>query len=203
MNLIKLPVNIGTFHIVTPTVNFYYPVVQGLINFSVQQKMNQAIYNLMLTIIRDLKRSDLITYISGSYEVKTNQRNVLSLSLNGLGDFHGAHPITIVKSLNFDVLTGKNYVLKELFKPGSDYQKILSDIISQQIQERDIPLLGEFKGIRPDQDYYIADKTIIIYFQQYEISPYYVGFPYFPIPIYQIENIINEDGLPARMIAFF
>jgi len=87
------------------------------------------------------------------------------------------------KSLTFDISTGKEYRLEELFKPGSDYVGTLSKIIERQIKEREIPILGEFKGIRPNQDYYIADKALVIYFQLYEITPYAFGFPCFYIRV--------------------
>ncbi|WP_368073024.1 RsiV family protein [Virgibacillus salinus] len=53
--------------------------------------------------------------------------------------------------------------------------------------------------MQPDQDFYIADKALVIYFQLYEITPYVFGFPMFPISVYAIKDIINEDGPLGRM----
>lgn len=200
---LRLPVGIRSIPYMTPTISVYYPQVYGLLDINNQIKINRDIHRLLFEVIAMLKQPELITYISGMYEIKTNERDVLSLTLNYLGDFRGAHPVTVVKALNTDVTTGKNYQLKDLFKPNSNYVAILSEMIEEQIKERDIPLLGEFQGIRPDQDYYIADKSLIIYFQQVEISPYYVGFPYFVIPIYDIWDIILDEGLLGKMIQFF
>ena len=110
--------------------------------------------------------------------------------------------MTIIKSLTFDTETGKQYTLEELFKPGSNYEKELSDIIRKDIKKWNIELLGKFEGIRGDQDFYIADTSIIIYFQLYEITPYVWGFPYFPIPILDIDQIIKPDGPLDRMMSF-
>lgn len=196
----KLPTSIKTEDYITDTTTFSYPEVYNLKAPEIQQRMNDEIYSLMMEVISQLTQPQLTTYVTGFYEIKTNQREVLSITLNGMGDFGGAHPINIIKSLNFDVKTGKSYKLHELFKPDSDYIKKLSDIIAEEIKRRDIPLIEEFKGISPDQDYYIADKNLIIYFQQYEIAPYYVGLPYFSIPIYDISDIIVEDSILARML---
>lgn len=196
----KLPTSIKTEDYITDTTTFSYPEVYNLKVPEIQQRMNDEIYSLMMEVISQLTQPQLTTYVTGFYEIKTNQREVLSITLNGMGDFGGAHPINIIKSLNFDVKTGKSYKLHELFKPDSDYIKKLSDIIAEEIKRRDIPLIEEFKGISPDQDYYIADKNLIIYFQQYEIAPYYVGLPYFSIPIYDISDIIVEDSILARML---
>ena len=138
----------------------------------------------------------------GTYEIKNNQRNVLSLSLsNYTYHTHAAHGLTIMQSLTFDLEKGKTCELKDLFKPGSDYVKRLSARISQQIDERDIPLISEFTAIRPNQDFYVADQMIVIYFQLYELTPYAFGFPMFPIPLYELADIMDEDGPLGRLAA--
>ena len=61
-------------------------------------------------------------------------------------------------------------------------------------------MINEFTTIRPEQDYYIADKALVIYFQLYELTPYAYGFPYFPISVYEIQDIIDENGPLGRML---
>lgn len=112
-----------------------------------------------------------------------------------------AHGMTFAKSLTFDIRTGMNYSLREQFKPGTDYVQVISELIRVQIKERNIQLLGEFTVIRPDQDFYIADKVLVVYFQLYEITPYYVGFPMFPISVYSLQDIIAEDSPLGQMLA--
>lgn len=196
-----LPVHIKTMRYTKPpTIDFFYPVVEGMRDQAVEQRINHQIAGLMYSLIAELHQPGMTTYITGQYEIKANERNVLSLTLSSLGDFGGAHPMTYIRSLNFDVTTGTSYPLRAQFKPDSDYVTVLSDIIRLQIEERDLPLLGEFEGIRPDQDYYIVDNVLVIYFQLYEISPYAAGFPYFPIPLYKIESILSENGLLQPMM---
>ena len=107
--------------------------------------------------------------------------------------------MTYVGALNFDVTTGENKSLQSQFKPDSDYVKRLSDLVAAQIKEREIPLLDEFTGISPDQNFYVVDNVLILYFDLYDIAPYAAGFPYFPIPLYQIQEIIAEDSLLDRV----
>ena len=102
--------------------------------------------------------------------------------------------MTVLKSVTFDVATGRIYRLKDLFKQNADYVKRLSDIIKRQIQERNIPVIVDFTSIKPDQDFYIENRTLVIYFQLYELAPYAYGFVSFPIKTIEIANIINEDG---------
>jgi hypothetical protein len=111
-----------------------------------------------------------------------------------------AHGMTFLNSLTFDAATGQDYRLSELFKPGSDYAARINEQIRKQIRERDVQLLGEFGGIRPDQDYYLADKALVIYFQLYEITPYAFGFPMFPISVYVFQDIAAENSPLGRML---
>lgn len=192
---IQFPAIITTQQMVMPRLEIYYPVVSGLAKPEVQQKINGEILNLVNTIIKDQGYyGNPRTEIWGSYEIKTNEKGVLSLSIFNDAYSGGVHGLDILKSLTMDTDTGKVYSLKELFKDGVDYVSILSGIIRNQIRNRNIYLLGEFKGIRPDQDYYIADRSLVVYFQLYEIAPYAAGFPYFPISVYELKNILSEKG---------
>ncbi len=201
MNGIQLPVSIRTMRLFWPNLNVYYPAVYGLKNAMVQQKINTDILDQTDRLIRDQGYyQNPMTQITGYYEIKTNERNILSLTQTNYAFSGGAHGLTIMKSLTFDVTSGKSYQLKELFRDGSDYVRILSEIVGAQIRKRDLPLLEEYTGIRPDQDYYIADKCLVLYYQLYQLLPYVFGFPYFPISVYEIEDIIDEDGPLGRMV---
>lgn len=199
----SLPVQIQTMVLQQQGTTIYYPQVVGLQNTNVQQSINQSINQLVHSLIQwqhQQQGADSFTEMIGSFEIKTNERNILSLSLTNYAfAYQHAHGLTLIKSLTFNVQTGEQYQLKDLFKPGSDYAGVLSKIIQKQINERDIQLLGDFSGISPDQDFYIADKALVVYFQLYEITPYYVGFPMFPISVYALQDIINENGLLGQM----
>lgn len=201
---VQLPVSIQTKMITEKGRKIYYPIVVGLKNNHIEEKINQKIFNLVKWLIEEqYKEQGASSFIEmiGTFEIKTNERNVLSLSFSNYAYAeHHAHGLTLMKSLTFDIQTGKSYQLKDLFKPGSNYISILSKMIQQQIRERNIQLLNEFTEISADQDFYIADKTLVIYFQLYEITPYYVGFPMFPISAYSLENILIEDGPLGRML---
>lgn len=198
-----LPVAVQTVKLSSgPQKTVFYPQVTGMRNKEIQKAMNRAIAYQTQQLI-DLQVGNMPTTVEemeGSYEIKNNQREVLSVSLsNYTYHFHAAHGMTFIKSLTFDWQKGKLYQLKDLFKPGSDYVKRLSDLIRLQIQQRDIQLLNDFTAIQPNQDFYIADKALVIYFQLYEITPYVFGFPMFPISVYSLQDIIDENGPLARM----
>ncbi|WP_203247238.1 DUF3298 and DUF4163 domain-containing protein [Sporosarcina beigongshangi] len=202
----ELPVSIVSKKLphASPNVTVYYPVVVHLPNAHVQSKINHAIVTALnkLLVEQSYYEPSLVELLA-YFELKTNQRGLLSLNLIVYSFTGGAHGMTVIKSLTFDIKTGKQYELNDLFKPGSDYVKQLSDIIRQRIKDWDIELLDPpFKEIRSDQDFYIGDTTLVIYFQLYEITAYVWGFPYFPIPILDLKDIIQPDGPLDRMMAF-
>ncbi|BBH19931.1 hypothetical protein Back11_12760 [Paenibacillus baekrokdamisoli] len=137
--------------------------------------------------------------MQGFFELKTNEKNVLSLSLFNYAYTGGAHGLTLQESLSFDMGTGRHYSLSELFKSGSHYVNRLSELIKLQIATRQIATLNPFQSIRPDQSFYIADRALVLYFALYELTPYAFGFPYFPISIYELSDIINPNGPLGQM----
>ncbi|WJH33886.1 DUF3298 and DUF4163 domain-containing protein [Paenibacillus sp. CC-CFT747] len=201
MSLILYPVKVISHRLTGRKLNVVYPVVENLSHPEVQRKINEAI----LTEVRAMLRAQDYpanpdTEVTGYYEIKTNERGVLSLSLFSYAYSGGAHGITLQKSLTFVIQTGEKYSLKDLFKPETDYIRIVNRQIEEQIMARQVPLLEEFKTIRPDQDFYIADKALVVYFQLYELTAYVYGFTYFPLSVYSLQPYIREDGPLGTMI---
>lgn len=202
---LDFPVSIRTEKLTNTPVQakVYYPVVYGLDNQEAELKINQAIVNLLnkMLIEENYYEPSLVELIA-NFEIKNNQRGILSLNLIVYSFTGGAHGMTVVKSLTFDVKTGHSFTLKELFKPGSNYTKEISTIIKEDIKKWNVDIINPFTEISPDQDFYIADTSIVIYFQLYDITPYYWGFPYFPIAILNLKDLIKKDGPLDTMMAF-
>lgn len=200
MATIALPVSIQTKVFHEENTQIYYPQVYGLNNPNVEQRINRSIVELVNALIKlqyDEQQVSEFEQMIGTYEIKANERNILSLTLSNYAyaPYH-AHGLTFMKSLTFDVRTGRNYSLVELFRPNNNYIQVLSREVQNQIEERQIDVFdnGGFTKISPNQDFYVTDQVLVLYFQPYEITPGYVGFPLFPIPIYKLVDIIDENG---------
>ncbi|GGF90109.1 DUF3298 and DUF4163 domain-containing protein [Paenibacillus abyssi] len=184
-----------------PKTELWLPIVSGITDHAARNRINETIRRSASQLVaKQGPLSDPRAEMLGWFEVKTNQKSVLSLSLFNYAYTGGAHGLTLQLSLTLDQMTGRQYSLSQLFKPGSEYVKRLSAIIAQQITRRDVPVLQPFVSIRPDQDYYVADRSLVVYFQLYELTPYVYGFAYFPISVYDIQDIVNENGPLAPMI---
>lgn len=213
MSIIQNPVVVTTSKLMDPNrnINIFYSVVTGKVQPHILYKINRDILDMVYRLkheqIHKLLDQGYVNpkvTMDGWYEIRTNERGILSLTFgNYTMAYPAAHGLTIIKSLTFDINTGQIYSLKDLFKPESNYVKILSDIVARQIKERNIDTLGDFEGISPDQYYYVADKCLVLYFQLYDITPYAFGFPFFPVSVYEIQDIIYDDGPLGRMLAAY
>ena len=185
-----------------PKINIYYPHVFQMQNKALEKFINQSIVQKTQSLIdkQIAGAPSVIVEMVGTYEIKNNQRNVLSFTFsNYTYPDNAAHGMTYLNALTFDLNRGQKCTLNQLFEPESNYLDKLSALIKEQMEERNIPLINDFAGIQSDQPFYIADKTIVIFFQLYEYTPYAYGFPMFPISVYEVQDIIKEDGPLGRM----
>lgn len=184
-----------------PKAELWIPYISGGPNPEAANAINERIRKEAQELVNGQgSLSDPRAEMYAYFEVKTNEKDLLSLSLFNYAYTGGAHGMTLQQSLTFRVSTGKLYTLSELFQPGSDYVKRISAIVSAQIKARGIEPLEPFKAIRPDQTFYIADRSLIIYFNLYELAPYVYGFLYFPIPVYDLQDIANDQGPLGPML---
>jgi len=72
--------------------------------------------------------------------------------------------------------------------------------IQNQIQDRQIPVISPFPGVTDYQEYYLTDKALVVYYQEIEFTPHYVGIPEFVIPCVQIKNMIRLDGPIGKLM---
>lgn len=175
----------------------YYPQILGMRNF-----MNQKNVNTELRKLSEVKLVDpnvqLDYNYTGDFSVTFFKKNLLVLKLDGYKFYFGAaHGMPTEIYPNIDLVTGRFYQLKDLFKPDSNYVKVLSDIIGEQIKtdpQYDYIFPNSYKGITADQPFYVKEDALYIYFKPYEIAPYSAGFPTFRIPYAEIMSLINTDG---------
>ncbi len=182
-------------------IQVYYPVVTGLKHTTGQQVINRTIIENLNQLLRrrDFYEPSLVE-LQGWFEIKTNERGVLSLAMYVYSYTGGAHGMTTISTLTFNVATGKQNTLNELFNPNSNYQNVLLNLIKLQVKARKIPVISEPILFPGNNNFYIADKSLILYYQLYDLAPYYYGINYFPISVYEIQNIIDENGPLGKML---
>ncbi|MHC0036172.1 WG repeat-containing protein [Pseudoneobacillus sp. C159] len=175
----------------------YYPEVHGMRFPAAQKKVNQRLAEL--SAVKEMNPSKpLDSSYTGDFEVPFFRKRLIIFELNGYHyPFGAAHGMPSKIYAHVDLESGAFYALKDLFKQGSPYVKVLSDIIGEQIKtdpQYSYVFRDSYKGIAPHQPFYVDDNNLYIYFTPYEIAPYAAGFPTFKIPYNEIDTIINKEG---------
>jgi len=127
------------------------------------------------------------------YKTTYNRVPVISMYMDNYQYTGGAHGLTVRKSLNWHVPEERSIKLEEFFPDTVGYETILKNEILRQISKREKENPGTYfdnygelvnQNFKPENFYIDSDKkALVIYFQQYEISPYSTGIPEFIIPI--------------------
>lgn len=120
------------------------------------------------------------------FELKKNTDSALSIKVRYYTYSGGAHGFYQDIAYNVDMRTGKFLELMDLFKDNTKYKEVIDEEIERQITElekKDKENIGiyNFKGIKENQNFYLQDENLIMYFDLYDITPYASGIPEFSI----------------------
>lgn len=172
----------------------YYPQIQGM--------ADPVAVNAALRELSGVKavpaHAQLDSNYVGDFDVTFFRQNLVVIEIHGYDyPFGAAHGMPVKKYAHINLKTGDFYQLKDLFKPGSPYVKVISDIIGEQIKsngEYSYVFPDSYKGIQADQPFFVTENVLNIYFLPYEIAPFAAGFPTFTIPFDELKNILNLTG---------
>ncbi|GLX67992.1 WG repeat-containing protein [Paenibacillus glycanilyticus] len=175
----------------------YYPAVEGLSNPAAQERLNETLK--VMSQVKPIPGDEQLGYTySGDFDVTFFHKNLLEIEMTGYNYPAGAaHGMPTQVYAHINVTSGDMFTLKDLFKANSNYVKVLSDIIGEQIKtdpQYDYVFPDTYKGIKPDQPFFMTQDALHLYFEPYEIAPYAAGFPTFTIPFSEIMSIIDERG---------
>ena len=193
-----------------PNINYliYNPAVQGVKDKNIESQINSKLKELSAfkPYTEDGKQKnpviteeDVLDYdYYGDFNVKYFKNDLLTLEIDGYYyPIGAAHGMPSKKTPTINLATGKFYTLGDLFMGGVYWSGELDKIIKNMIdtdKQYDYIFKDEFKGIKQDQDFYIDDNNLYIYFPPYEIGPYSAGFITFKIPFSEIQGMINKNG---------
>ena len=133
-----------------------------------------------------------------NYKIAYNKNNILSIPLTMYEFTGGAHGLTNIKSFNYDLVKEKELKLEDLFKANSNYKEVINNHIKEEISKQpEIYFQGQdgFSSIKDNQDFYISDEGIVIYFSLYDIAPYSSGIPMFTITWDEIIDYLENPNI--------
>ncbi|MCM3172232.1 WG repeat-containing protein [Paenibacillus sp. MER 99-2] len=175
----------------------YYPQVEGMADQAAQLGVNAKLKSL--SQVKPIPADQKLDYsYTGDFDITFYKQQLLQLQLTGYNyPFGAAHGMPTMIYAIINLTNGRMYELKDLFKPNSDYVKVLSRIVADQIKndpQYSYVFPDTYEGISPDQPFFVTADALHLYFAPYEIAPYAAGFPTFNIPFIQIKDIINTEG---------
>lgn len=191
----------------TIDVTLNYPQIDGISDKNVSDKINavlkqdaqdaknqgiqtaQQIAEETKGYIGEINKDE--TYFD--YRIKYNQNGLLSLILLNYQYTGGAHGMTKQTSYTFNLKTGEQIALKDLMKPGSDYVLTYNKIVNSEIIKRELCPLTSFENIKDNQDYYLSNEGVAVYFQQYEYFCYAAGIQAFTADYSVLKDMLNTQ----------
>lgn len=169
-----------------PFVLIRYPQVAGLADARVQGEINQQLYEAFVSKSIIVAEDDFDWDVDVEYTAEQIGR-VLVVRLDGYFYPAGAaHGTPVKEYFHFDLDTGAEYGLADLFKPGSAYPERLRELVSEQT-----PLEPE---VKPEHPFTVTEEGLVVYWTPYEIDSYAAGFPTFLIPWANVQDLIDTEG---------
>ncbi|MCC0783924.1 DUF3298 and DUF4163 domain-containing protein [Clostridioides sp. ES-S-0108-01] len=132
------------------------------------------------------------------FELKKNTDSALSIKVRYYTYSGGAHGFYQDIAYNVDMRTGKFLELMDLFKDNTKYKEVIDEEIKRQIAElekKDEENIGiyNFKAIKENQNFYLQDENLVIYFDLYDITSYAAGIPEFSINKKLISSMLKPE----------
>jgi len=127
-----------------------------------------------------------------SCNITYNQDNLVSLYYDQYEFTGGAHGNTIRTSQTWDLSVGRMLNLVYFFRFNPNYFvldniKNINNQIAEQLKSNPGQYFDNYCELVIDnfkqENYYLTNNGIVIYYQQYDIAPYSSGIPEFLIPI--------------------
>lgn len=196
-----------------------YPVMKGLRNNSAQDALNSMLSKWVLNRITQF-RTDLDAMespnatsrlpgdnrISVTYSLKVKTDHILGIAWDVYQQFAGAaHPSEVLNVMVYDLDTGRQLMLADVFIPGSPYLKRLSQFCTQQLTvaaaNSGYPLFEE--GLRPIpknfENFLLRPEGLYIVFNPYQVAPYVAGVQEVTVPYTVVADLLQPGG-PVSLV---
>lgn len=157
-----------------PSTNYYK------VNTKIKEYLDTSINNFKNITLDKTKTT---YYLIINYK-EYHYQNLISYIFFSESYTGGAHPIHLIKSFVYNINTNSLITINTLIKNNPNILKELSNytyktlsnkkifqnqVVNNMLKEGTLPTTDNFKNIL------FTDKGLIIYFERYQIAPYYYG----------------------------
>jgi hypothetical protein len=171
-------------------------------------KFNQGVSAIVKAAVdqfhKDLSEQSAVPLAGGSYfdlryKLVSPPGPIFSLQLviEGMTD-GAAHPYHVTISYNFNLETGREIALNDLFLPAASPLPVIADYSKKELAKRDIGFEMFAAGADPKPENYtvwnISADGLVIFFNEYQVAPYVAGPQTVVIPFAELQKIIDPSG---------
>ncbi len=128
-------------------------------------------------------------HMYADYEVKLNNSAYVSILQSIYTYSGGAHGMTIRYSMTANRATGEILKLADLFADKT-YLGVLNELAKDQNKDK---YLFDKVQLTGNEDFYLTDKGLTVYFQLYEVAPYAAGFVEYFFPYDEIAPLMYKN----------
>lgn len=181
----------------TMSVTLQIPQIKGISDKDFEESVNREIEDTCTEFLNKFKDSAKNVSIPSVFTAETkNYETNGFLSLVTQIDYYTQKPhnnsFRITKNIN--IKDSKSVILKDLFQDET-YIDFINQTILKIVSENpdtysDLwakPLLSE------NQEFYVSDGNLILYYPPYELSYYSRGFVEFSIPLNDLSGYLNDE----------
>lgn len=147
------------------------------------------------------KERGISNYTEIGYDVEYADNNLVSIGFSEGVYTGGAHPNHFSYGLTYDLKNGKQLSLADLFKPNSNYLKVISDYSIASLKKELTEMSDEEwikNGAGPDAENFkswnLTEKGLVINFDPYQVAAYAAGPQMVVIPFDKLNSILKPDG---------
>jgi hypothetical protein len=197
------------------TIKAKYPQATGARDARLE-KLNQAIKNLITGEVnsfrKDFQAPEERTFSEGStfessYAVALATNDLVSIEFTVETYFEGAiHGNNNSLVFNYDLNAGRSLSLAELFKPNSNYLKLISDYSIKALRKELTPdpdddWIGRGAGASEEnyKNWNLTRKGLQITFDPYQVASFAEGPHEVVVPYSVLKNVIDSAGPLARL----
>ena len=134
-----------------------------------------------------------------------NKNNIISIPIE-FSQIIGFTDISHIYSYNYDFNTMEKITLRDIFKEGVDFEKVIRNYIMEEVYEildkyknhirYDIyDLMMESIHICEDPVFYFNDKELVICISSFELTSQVCNLIEFPIDFKSLKNILSDYAL--------
>jgi len=183
------------------SVNVHCPEISGMQDTLMQNGINTGVYGFLTGNASALEQQSIQDetnfgpHAAYSYEtsfsVMRNDGHLLSILMTISSYEGGAHPSSTFATINaVNSNPGDQWVLSDLFNPGTDYVTQINGEINALIAA-DAAMNGTlwFSSIDANHAFYLTDTHLVMLFEPYSIAPGAYGAPTFEIPLSHLSGL--------------